>query len=152
MDPWHEKQWKERLRCVFPQILNADCSWLAPAAGWDGFPWAVAVGLVLALHTSSMCSGVRPTQPCRDSCSHGDICSRRRPSVPSSLGQPANEHLTGWYWTICYIPFWKHFTKDLIHARCFDNNSDEQTCRNRERKWKCLNITSALTAQSSTIQ
>lgn len=82
MDPWHEKQWKGRLRRVFPQILNADGSWLAPTAGWDGFPWAVAAGLVLALHTSSMCSGVRPTQPCRDSCSHGDICRRHRPSHP----------------------------------------------------------------------
>lgn len=150
MDPWHEKQWKERLCPMFPQILNADGSRLAPAADWEGFPCAGAVGLVLALHTSSMGSGVRPTQPCRF------LLTRRHlqppPPVPSSLGQPANGHLTAWYWTTCYIPFWKHFTKALIRARCFDNNSDEQTCRNRERKWKCLNITSALTAQSSAFQ
>lgn len=52
--------------------------------------------------------------------------------------QSANEHLFMWSWAICYIRFWEHFPKELIHARCFDNDSDEQTSRSRERKWKLM--------------
>lgn len=112
------------------EALNTDSSLLATTAESESFHLTVAVGSDLEpAHPAQFLSAswVRPIRLPSDCCSTWDSW-QPSPTFAATTSHPhwgsfqsANEHLFMWYWAICYIRFWKRFTKELIYAQCFDN-------------------------------